>query len=358
MKAGFAVSVALIMAALFFADRSLARMEQRELRKEADALRDTGQRLLASGRAADAIVPLQRARALVRSDRQVHLLLAEALLGANRVRDAETNLGDLLESNSNDGAANLSMARVQVRLGRNREAEAYYHRAIYGTWPGGDRGSEARMEFAGVLAKRGEKRQLLSELLLLQQRPEQTLSFRKNIAHLLMVAGTPGRAAEVYSGLLRENPEDPEIYLGLADAEFASGRYDAARTQLRRGLRRLPDNSDLQGRLELVSTLTELDPTPRWLTSRQKYDRSLQVLRLAREDLRECARSWGVEGKFQAFLASAEKQEKTKGPITNESSESILALAQSLWQTRLRACGTPEVANADPLPLLMVKIGQ
>jgi tetratricopeptide (TPR) repeat protein len=354
----FILQLAAMMLALFLADGFLASLERRELRGEARSFYLRGERLLAQGKAREAVEPLQHSHALVRDNGTYQLALARAMLAAGRLNEAESNLRLLLESDSNDGEANLHMARLQVRFGKNREAEAYYHRAIYGTWPDGDHRSGVRLELARFLSRLGEQKRLLSELLLLQDESAADSAMRKKIASLFIVAGSPLRAADTYRSLLRENPDDPDVYLGLAEAELASGDYDSAQMSRHRALRRRPGEESIQKRLQLVSTLTGLDPTVRRLTSKEKFARSTRLLGLVKADLVQCAQAKHAGQTLQPLISEVERQQRSTRSVTNESAESLLDLTERLWQARLQACGTPASAAMDPLPLLMSKVRQ
>jgi predicted Zn-dependent protease len=357
MKPGFLLSVTAIMVALFFGNRFLASLEQREILGEAESLYKRGEQLLAGGKAAEATEPLHRAHALVRGNPRYQLALARALLAARRLREAELNLRELLERNSNDGAINLAMARLEVQAGNQREAEAFYHRAIYGTWPAGGHPSEVRMELAEFLARSGEEKQLLSEVLLLQGESGHGAEMQKKVARLFLTAGSPGRAADGYRSLLRENPGDVEAYLGLAEAEMMAGHFNAAQSNLRSALRRKPEDAAIQQRLEFAARLSALDPTLRRLPSKEKFNRSNEVLELAKEDLAACTHDGKTKQMIVPLLTMANRQQMVKRPMTNESAEALLALAEDLWRARIQVCGQPSSRN-EPLPLLMQKIAQ
>lgn len=356
MKPHVVISVIAIMAGLFFIDRFLAALEHREVVNEARSLYARGEQLLSSGHALEAVGTLQRAYSLARQSPQYQLALADALFAGGRLYEAEANLSQLLERDPNEGATNLTMARLQTRLGNNRDAEAYYHRAVYGTWPSVDRAREVRMELADLLAKNGEKKQLLSELLLLQDSAAKSPAMLKQIALLFSDAGSPARAADVYRTILQQDANDADAYVGLADSELAQGDFRSAQGSLRNALRRKPDDSSLSDRLEFVKTLSNLDPTLRHLTSKEKVERSARVLDLVKQDLAECAQNQHQEERVQDLIASADRAEKVKKAPTNELAESALTLTERLWRTRKNTCGEP--AANSPLSPLMLKIAQ
>lgn len=356
MKPGFLLSVFGIMLGLLFIDKLLASIERRELITEAASLYRQGEELMAKGQAPAAIGLLRRSVTMARENRAYRLALANALLAVGRLDEARSDLEYLLELDSNAGSANLAMARLQAQLGNSRETEAYYHRAIYGTWPSAHQTIGIRVELAEFLAQKGEDRQLLSELLLLQGSSTDDRAVQLTIANLFLKAGSPTRAAQTYRSLLRRYPNDVEAYSGLAESELLSGEYGMAMSNLRRALHRSPGDSRLVERLELATNLSTLDPTPRRLTSREKYRRSLAVLELAKTAAAGCAKQPSAQPEIEPLLATATRPLNVRRSVTNELSESLLDAATALWEAKTRLCGVSDSSSRDPLPVLMHKI--
>src|SRR3954468_17148373 len=93
--------VASIIVALFAVDRLLAKLERVEIQSEARKQFEAGMRLLRAGRKENALVPLERAHALERLNREYSLGLAEALIANGARTDAEAKLRDILNVDSN-----------------------------------------------------------------------------------------------------------------------------------------------------------------------------------------------------------------------------------------------------------------
>lgn len=338
--------IAAAIAGLYALDMFLERLESSELHSEAQNLYSQGERLLAAGRAADAIQPLEHAHTLERQNRRYQLAYAEALIGAGRRTEAATILADVTGRAPNDGKANLLLARL-ARADKDFTNEAaYYHRAIYGAWDqnAAARSSEARLEWIRELAERGDRKRLLGELLPLEAET-QDLGVLKQVAHYLIAAGSPGRAAELYRTLIETHADDTELMRGLGQAETLAGEYAAAQTAYRRAFMMRPGDASIRHEMELASQLSGIDPTPRRISSREKYDRSTRILRLVRDSLVAC-------GANTAALAEAERMLNLKHPDTsNEASEQVLQLAEFLWQNRPPSCSGPAV-----LPVLMQKL--
>ena len=108
----------LAIAALSVADTFLARTEQAETMVEAAREFKQGRVLMQKGENAEAIERIKDAIANARGNRDYRRLLAQAQFAAGRTADAETTLKELLQGDSTDGLASLTMGRVLVGEGR------------------------------------------------------------------------------------------------------------------------------------------------------------------------------------------------------------------------------------------------
>jgi tetratricopeptide (TPR) repeat protein len=342
-------------------DVFLARMEASELASEARHYYDQGSRLLDQGRALDAVNVLGKAHATERNNPAYEVELAQALISAGKIDEAETLLEDLLERAPNDGDANLLEARLMAQQHQTGQAVAYYHRAIYGLWRANSeaRRIATRLELAQFLASRGDTTDLLAELLPLESEVREDTGTLQQVAKLYLRAGSPARAEITYRALIKENPhdhpEDAGNYAGLGDAELAQGNYRNAEAAYRSAAR-LNDGSQFEQRLQFAETMAALDPTVRWLSSTEKYRRSMRILQLARDTLNRCAQSDEAKG----LMADTDKvlAEKIRGPMNNELAEDRLALAGQLWETRLTSCGPSTSPGEESLRLVMAKLAQ
>ncbi len=152
------------------------------------------------------------------------------------------------------------------------------------------------------------------------------------------------RSAGLYRALLTTDPTDAALETGLAEAEAAAGNYPSAQTALLRALHASPADAGVRQKIELVSALAALDPTPRRLPSREKYARSARIMTLVRDALSAC----GIQS-VEADAALNVKQPN----VTNESAEQILELSERLWNARPHGCPAPEVVS-----VLMRKLSQ
>lgn len=374
---GLIVIVMAVMAGVYLVDKVLARQEQIELLQEARSRYAEGQALMNSGKSRQAVEKFQRAHALQRSNIDYELALAEAELAASDLPGARDAVENALDSNSNGGPANLLMARILVKEDRFQEADSFYHRAIYGEWPANGKwpangvpsnkapnpslrnAARARLELVHLLARRGSRPELLSELLLLENEPGLDPDTLRAIAGMFVDAGSPARGAEVYQELIRKDPEDVNAYAGLGRAEILRGNYRAAAAAFFDAVRRSPYDARLGAELHMVSSLAALDPTSRRLSSAEKFRRSEDLLRRVQARGDACLQSGKAPAGLTAMLDKSQQltQETTKGPVTNEMAEVRLDMAEKLWAAAGSACQS-SADPGDPVPVLMQKLTQ
>jgi tetratricopeptide (TPR) repeat protein len=353
-KAGYAAAYTIVaFIGLFFLDRALANLERTELQSEAARGYREGMELLRSNQPARAAERLQRAYSLQRGNRDYALGYAEALSQGDRREDSAALVRQMLARSSNDGEANLLMARLSAADGKAAEADAFYHRAVYGTWTGNSEARilQTRLELAGYLAAHGTSRGLLAELLILQDQASNDPALARRVAELLLESGSPARSAALYRELLNKEPRAPDLFQGLGRAELAAGDYRQATAAFMDQLRVNPGNADATHWLRLSSQLSRLDPTPRNLSSAEKHRRSVELLSGALAQLEQCAPGAGALTEARALESAA----KTKRTPANEESEAALETAVRVWHERLRLCASAPLSD-DPIPILMKKI--
>lgn len=350
MTQGAAIAVlSLVTIGLATADKFLARVESAEARSTAEHSFAAGERLLDQGKVDAAIDDFREAHSLARQNDAYGVQLVAALVKGGRINDAEPLLAEILQREPNDGKANLIAARLKVREGDPAEAEAHYHRAIYGRWSsGGDLARVGvRMELIEHLARAHRTQELLAELIALEAEEPADAKIQHRIGELFLLADSPARAGDVYRGLIEKDPEDAAAYEGLGEAELEQGRYSAAHDAFERASRRDPANESARTHLATLSAVTELDPTLRQITSAEKYRRSVGILQMARQESGSCG------GKLPDLAAAdAAIQRPMPAHATNEAAEALLALAENLWHAEPATCG----ARSEALRLIMRKL--
>jgi tetratricopeptide (TPR) repeat protein len=350
------MALVIIIGGLWSLDLFLARTDREAVRNQANNLYTQGVQMLKQGRAREAVELLRRANSMVRDNRAYQLDYVAALAAARKFEDADANLKTLLDSDPNNGPANLLASRLMVQEGHLPEAESHYHRAIYGIWPdnAAARRTEVRLELAKQLASRGEKEEVLAELLALESEAQANPAILKQIANLYQVAGSPARAANVYRELIEKNPDDIDAYEGLGGDELALGDYRAALAAFLNANRRSPGNRAIQSDIGMLNAIATIDPTPRSLSSAEKFARSTEILKLTRDALNNCAKTDDA----RRMLGDCDKMLAKGAPphVTNELAEARLTLAEQLWQARIKACGPSTSEQEHALRLIMTKL--
>lgn len=361
-KIGLMLAVAGVIAALAALDVFLERAEQAEMAAQAQHAYEHGSRLLAAGRANEAVDVLRRAHAMERKNLGYELQLITALTAAGKTEEAEPLMNEVLDADRNAGPANLVAARLRLKENKFVDAEAYYHRAIYGSWPQ-DAASHriaARMELIQLLISKSQKQELLAELLPLEADAKGDPAILPRLATWFMEAGSPGRAVEVYRQLIRHDPNNADYYAGLGEAELEQGDYRAAHAAFASAARKKNDPA-IRTKLQLATMLAGLDPTPRRLSSAEKYQRSLYILGWAQQQLERCIQRQpaATSAEQQALLERAEQAMENQSPreVSNELSEATLSLAAKIWQARL-SCSATLSPDEEPLRLIMSKVTQ
>lgn len=339
---GLIAVIVLVIAGFWAIDIFLERTEARETEAEAQGYYRQGAALLKAGKAAEAVEPLSKAHSLDRDHLDFDMDLAEALLDSGKRAEAGEMLDDILQRDPNDGHANLLEARLMLKSGNFQQAEAYYHRAIFGIWAGNAEQSKinAHMELAAMLDERGDKQELLAELLGFGPQLMDNPAVARKVAGWYMDAGSPQRAAAVCKSLVDQDPNDKAAAAGYAEAQLAMGNYRLAESAFSR--------AGQDARAFVAGEVAMLDPTVRTLSSGEKFRRSQRVLEMARDALITCKGDPRLVDEANALIAK-----KERGPVTNEMAEDRLSLAEDLWDARPPGCEADEV-----LRLVMKKVAQ
>jgi tetratricopeptide (TPR) repeat protein len=353
------IGIASIMGGIYAVDQFLARLEQREIGAQARHFYESAAGLERQGHRGAAIEAFQRAHVLDRDNDTYTLALASALIEDHQTRRAVEILSEILDYDSNDGQANLLMARAMNQEGNLTSADSYYHRAIYGSWTGGaSEHVQARLELVHWLAQRGEAKELLAELIPLDDSAKTYPQIARELPQLYERAGSPSRAVEAFRALIHSSPNDPDAYAGLGHAELEDGDYHAARQAFQRAADLKPEDTAFRHSTELATQALDLDPTPRRLSSGEKLARSNGILELASGAIAACAAGqpgWGPDSPLlkSAYALTGEK----KTPATNESAEVRLDYAMRIWNSRPAVCDT-QTGRTELLAVLVRKIAQ
>lgn len=355
----FTVVLVSILLLLAF-DTALARIDRRADTSSALAEYKTGQQLFAARRTDEAVDHFRAAATLDR-DKSIYTVgLAQGILAQGRAAVADQLLRPVLDRDADDGPANLQLARVLVAEGKPDEAKSHYRRAIIGTWQGPDierNRTAARYELIDLLAQSGDKKDLLSELLPLQDQA-QSDSARRRVAHLFVIAGSPERASDMYRAILRQNPRDAEAYVGLADATLAMGNFNTARDHLDAAQKLAPEDTVIKNRVALTDTIIAMDPGQRGLGIDEQLRRSRALVQRTIASARKCLDvsspdvAAALDSVTRSLVASAANIPRAQAIEEN------LSIAGTIWRMRGTRCSTQHNPNEEALSLIQEKIAQ
>ena len=210
-----------------------------------------------------------------------------------------------------------------------------------------------------MLVQQRADREVLAELLPLQDEAPDDIQTRKRIARLYLSAGSPSRALDLFKDILRQQPQDFDAYAGLGEAEFARGNYRTARTDFRAALRLNPEDEEIQKRLGVCETVLALDPTQRGLSSAEQYRRSLKLLELASDAMNRCVGAPPPETAHDLAEKAGQALKRRVGSSRQEEvTETNLELAEQLWQARQKQCKQAPAEAEEPLALVIAKLAQ
>ncbi|MEO9250788.1 MAG: tetratricopeptide repeat protein [Gemmatimonadaceae bacterium] len=349
----FGVVLALIAFFLVF-DAFVARIDTEEARSRALSGYREGTRLLAAGQLGDAAEQFRTAASMDRENLTYKVALARVTLRKGDTETAEGLLLAILQQDPTDGAANVLMARVLVEQRRIDDAIAYYHRAVYGRWRAGEGGSslQARFELIDLLAAIKARKELLAELLPIQDQSLGDVALRDHIGFLFLLAESPARAADVFGQVLRKSPKDAEAAAGLGEASLALGEYATAENQLARAARLSPRDTAVTSSLELAHELVAMDPSRRGLRLQDRYQRTRRLLLLTVQTVARCP----LDGAASATAAAADsalgRPRIKNGDALDDLVQSDLALSQRLWRMRPASCAVESSREEKALALL------
>jgi predicted Zn-dependent protease len=263
------------------------------------------------------------------------LAFAQALRAAGRVAESRAALERLLAEHPAHGGANAEMARILASHGDWQNAAWYYHRALYGEWNDKPDLRQLRFELAGLLANNGAREQLLAEVVLLTSEPLEPDESRR-LAQLLLAAEDWTRAERQYRSLLREEPNNPHLLVGLARAQMGTGRYIAAERTFRRAAQAGGIDEAAGRELKLLQTVNGMDPTVRGLSGQEKHRRAHAITAQLAAALKECS---GNNPLVQEVELALSRHGRVRNPVS--AAEADLELFDQLLAARSASCKIP-----------------
>lgn len=269
------------------------------------------------------------------SNPRYQLAFAQALRAAGRVSESRSALERMLAAHPAHGGANAEMARILAAHGDWQNAAWYYHRALYGEWTDKPDLRKLRFELAGLLASNGAREQLLAEVVLLTSEPLEPGESRR-LAQLLLTAEDWTRAERQYRSLLRTEPNNPHLLVGLARAQMGSGRYIAAERTFRRAVQVGGIDPAAKRELALIQTVNGMDPTLRGLSGTEKHRRAHEITTQLAAVLKQCP---GHNPLVEEAELALSRHGRIRNPLAV--AEADLELFDQLWAVRSTGCKIP-----------------
>jgi len=251
-----------------------------------------GEAALAAGQPKAAIQDFRNALYYSHDDRRYRLRLAEALLAANHIPEAQSYLLTLWQDEPSNSTINLQLARLSGKQRKTQAALRYYHGAIYGLWPEGAaavRRRQTRLELTHYLLGLHDATQADGELIALIPELPRSAPAHTEVGELFLQADDQYRALQEFEEALRLNPKDPAALQGAGEAAFQLSRYSDATKYLERALRNGQHDPGAEELLATSRLVLEWNPYAAGISSKQRAARIVQAFRQARQRLQQCA---------------------------------------------------------------------
>lgn len=286
------ISVLVLAVAGLYAITKTVAARERDLDKHLAALWfKKGEQHLAAHDVETAIDSFRNASSGDPGSRQYGLALAASLAQANHRTEAEQALMRLRNSNPDDSAVNLQLARLSAQSNDVRSALRYYHDAIYGVVAGphtDEQRRNMRTELIHFLLKEQDRNDALSELIVIDADLPDTPDAHVRTAELFMETGDARRALRDYKDAIHLDRHNPVALTGAAAASMQLGDYRQAREFLENpssGARKSPELSKL---LTVLRIVTSSDPLALHLSTEARVQRLRSDLDQAAQRFNAC----------------------------------------------------------------------
>ncbi|MGE0406423.1 MAG: tetratricopeptide repeat protein [Candidatus Korobacteraceae bacterium] len=315
-------ALAMLAAAMFVFTHFVARSYEREQHRQAQLWFAQGQAALQGGEMQEAIHSLRSALAYSHDNFEYRLMLAQALVRDERLRQAESYLLGLWQQQPGNGMVNLELARIEARNGDYEQALRFYHGAVFGVFPERPerpelRRREIRLELAEYLLRVDATEQAQAELITLAADLPRDAALNVRVGDLFRQSGEHRRALGQYRLALDLESRNKEALLGAGEAAFALEQYADAARYLQRALAQEPKNTRATELMEVATLVRQMNPFLPRLSSQERARRVVAGFRQAQERVEQCASQRGekleaekrVEGESQQAAASSPPSE-------------------------------------------------
>jgi tetratricopeptide (TPR) repeat protein len=191
-----------------------------------------------------AIMHMEQAVRLSGSEPQMAIRMGRMYYDVGQIEDAQQQSDDALTGTGRDLASAWALrGDVVAARGDDDAALACYHRALVlqPEYP------EVQIAIADVYLRHGRYDRLLATLDRLRDNVEaDSCPLRVHLLRgtAMMQLGRPREAAELFRTVCQQIPDDPNLLMRLAEAEYETGDFAASRQALGRVFELDPNNTD------------------------------------------------------------------------------------------------------------------
>lgn len=246
---------------------------------------------LKAERFAPAVMEFRTALLYSRDNFDYQMNLAEALVGSKHTGEASAYLLNLWEREPDNGLVNLELARIAAQQGQFKEANRYYHDAVYAAWPSDEENlrHQARLELIELLLHVKDKAQAQAELIALSENIGDDPAQQEQIGDLFLRAQDYERALAAYRISLKSDKHNEADLAGAGYAGFQLGRYAEAQHYLQAALAYDPKDTASASLLKTTELVLRMDPYRRPITSAERARIVKQAFDIAGARLKTCA---------------------------------------------------------------------
>ncbi|MBI4485978.1 MAG: tetratricopeptide repeat protein [Acidobacteria bacterium] len=283
---------------------------------------------------------------------QYRLALADALAANHLDEEAKRVLLALRESQPEDPAANLQLARLEARGSDADATRRYYQNALAGLWrpEQAEERRRVRTELIEFLLAHEERARALSELLVLAANLPADAAVHAQVGRLSLAAGDPRLALDHFVRAVDLDSGHAGALAGAGEAAFELGDYNLALRYLKAAPGADADAANLR---ELTQLVLNGDPLAPRLGSNERRRRLLVAFERASERLEACGDA-GLEplrNEARDFESALSLPRRRQPPdLVNDGVDLVYRIERDVEQS----CGTPPT----PLDRALLLIGR
>lgn len=353
------VTLALLtgLAVLFFlAVSALARIHDAQRESLAQLWAERGVASLNAREFATAVEDFRTALLYARDDSTYQLRLAQALMGLNRLDEAQAYLVNLWEKESDNGLVSLELARIAVNKGETEKALRYYHNSIYGTWSGDQDTArhKVRLELIAYLMRNNAHPQAEAELIDLAATVGDNSEQQAQLGGMFAKLGDYQRALAAFRTSLKLQPNNP-AFAGAGAAAYQLGQFAEAEHYLQSALNEHPSDMQTEQRLKMAEDVLHWDPFRQQLSQQQQIHIVLAAFVAAGDRLKSCkaldAHEQDLQQQWTKLKSQVTERHLSQNP---DLMQTAMNLAFSIEKETASTCGAQ--TDTDEALLLVASL--